>query len=136
MAQQNQAPANTGRSPYKPRGYYRLGTLMSKDRSAAIFHRFDDITALQLLSLQSELFELRSLFEELSRQDDTNTADPEKAALSTSFHKLRENSKGTRYQMLMDMRTKLVEYNDLLIQGARLQRPQLTLRLTKRQRHN
>lgn len=71
---------------YTPQHYHRLARIMARENNLAIFRRFDEINLLQLMSLQAEIVELKSLFETGCQQDD-------EAGLmySKSFHELRRS---------------------------------------------
>ncbi|KAF2820084.1 hypothetical protein CC86DRAFT_374782 [Ophiobolus disseminans] len=102
----------------KSHGYNRMARMMGKSDNLAIFRRFNDLNMLTLLDLQSEIQVLR---DRLYLQCEKDFEDGEK--FSTSMAKLRGSpSTGNSAQLtlLSSIRTKMNEYNVLLLQVSEL----------------
>jgi hypothetical protein len=99
-------PANT--TEYKPKGYHKLAKVMAQDMDAAIFHRFEDLSLLSLLSLQAEIIDLRKEFRRICSLDDTEGGEVEKK-YSGNFKAARDGE-SDQYRILRAIRSKLKEY--------------------------
>jgi hypothetical protein len=86
---------------------------MSKDKSIAIFRRFDELNLLNLLSLQAEIFDMQRHFQFQCKQDD-ESKDDMRANLSQYFHQLRASGDSEQYRMLLDVRVKMKEYSKII----------------------
>jgi hypothetical protein len=98
-----------------PQGYQRLASIMARDRSLAIFRRFDDVLLLSLLSLQAEILEKCQLFRRQCELDESSK-DPQRMDYSKYFLALHnsKSSNGAQLDLLIDLRTKLKEYSEFL----------------------
>ncbi|KAG9744648.1 hypothetical protein KCU73_g8084, partial [Aureobasidium melanogenum] len=106
---------------HEPQGYHRLADLMGQYSETAIFRRFGALNAITLLSLQAELIDLQVQFRDIWAEDDRSN-DPDEQQFSTYFRKLRESGDSIQYEMLQEIRAKLREYNDAMIQAAKISR--------------
>jgi hypothetical protein len=106
---------NPGNLPSGQDGYHRLATLMTKEQSLAIFRRFDFVNVLCLLSLQAEIQELQSAFDDLCKRD-RFSGDPEKQIYSHWFKALKDGEDGSshQYKKLKELREKVKEYSTQL----------------------
>ncbi|KAF4449021.1 hypothetical protein F53441_7671 [Fusarium austroafricanum] len=122
----------TNSSDGSPQGYHRLAGIMSEDKNLAIFRRFEDINIMQIMALQAEIVELQYRFQVKRKEDEEKGK-----AYSGSFHALRQtvyetssirsgsqdsaNSLGhSQYDLLNQLRPKIVEYNSLILQMSEL----------------
>ncbi|KAH0000756.1 hypothetical protein KCU78_g15219, partial [Aureobasidium melanogenum] len=106
---------------HEPQGYHRLADLMGQYSETAIFRRFGVLNAITLLSLQAELIDLQVQFRDIWAEDDRSD-DSDEQQFSTYFRKLRESGDSIQYEMLQEIRAKLREYNDAMIQAATISR--------------
>ncbi len=106
--QQNAAPMAA--VAYKPQGYPRLAGIMTRDKSTAIFRRFDDLTLLNLLSLQAEIVDLQKHFRLQCELDDNSKVGNEKE-YSQYFLKLH-NSDGDQLRKLREIGEKIQKYSE------------------------
>jgi len=97
---------------YVPQGYHRLARIMSKEKTLAIFRRFDDVLMLTLMRLQADIMDLQSRFLFQAELDHQSGMEPE-ILYSLSFAKLRasEASDGEQLELLDSMGKKLKEYS-------------------------
>ncbi|KAF2177467.1 hypothetical protein K469DRAFT_807666 [Zopfia rhizophila CBS 207.26] len=125
-------------SPLPALGYRKVAQFMAKSNSFAIFRKFSDLNMLNLLSLQAELMELHEEFVDVCNSDD-NLSEPNAPSrkFPFSFQELLQSDdpryfpEGTdrRFHQLIklqDIRVKLKEYNETLLQVAQvhsLERP-------------
>ncbi|KAI3320114.1 hypothetical protein HD806DRAFT_507741 [Xylariaceae sp. AK1471] len=136
---ENQIPIGGGQRN-EPSGYNRLARIMQQDENFAIFRRFQEINILQLMSLQAEILDLQtwfqyrcskdrsehptysSVFQDLrqsqllqnpprpsARSSETNLPLPEEAISSLS-----------QYELLLRLRNRMSEYNNLLLQVSQV----------------
>ena len=100
---------------YKPQGYHRLATVMSKDTDIAIFRRFNEINILNLLSLQAEIFDMQNRFD-IERSLDGESDDSGEREHSKYFLRLLQSKgkDGQQYQILLALREKMNEYSMLM----------------------
>jgi len=97
---------------YKPQGYHRLASIMARDKSMAIFRRFDDLTMLNLLSLQAEIVDLQKHLQLQCELDDTSRVGDEKE-YSQYFLKLHK-SDGDQLRKLRVIGEKIQKYSKSL----------------------
>ena len=83
---------------------------MGLDQAIAIFPRFDELNMLNLMSLQSEIVELRKCLRQTCQLDDESTSRDE-SRYSFSF-KLSKDQNSEQYKLLMALRPKLREYSE------------------------
>ena len=103
---------------YEPTGYFKLASLMSREKDVAIFRRFDDLNILSLLELQAEIVDLEKDLRRQRRADETmgNGAQqqppgqPDPSYYSGNFKLSRESNSG-QYSKLKSIREKLKEYS-------------------------
>ncbi|KAE9372811.1 hypothetical protein N431DRAFT_339092 [Stipitochalara longipes BDJ] len=93
---------------YKPKGYHKLAEVMSRDMDAAIFHRFEDLGLLSLLSLQAEIIHLRKEFRRKCFLNDEFGHEFERS-YSGNFKSARDGD-SEQYQILKTIQSKLGEY--------------------------
>ncbi|KAI0167330.1 hypothetical protein BJ166DRAFT_610086 [Pestalotiopsis sp. NC0098] len=88
----------------------------------AIFRRFDDISALRLLSLQAEILELRYQFHYQCKINDKSASDSREKKFSSSFSTLGAGrALGAEQARLMDvMFSKLDQYYKCIIQATQI----------------
>ncbi|KAK9427303.1 hypothetical protein V1505DRAFT_380596 [Lipomyces doorenjongii] len=103
------------------RGYKRLADFMAWEPPTAIFPRFRSANLLNLLSLQAEISQLEEQLLNLMKRDDQ---DPnlQRRFYSTNWSVLQADQDGGNEQRLklLELRTKLGEYNTALIQQITL----------------
>jgi len=95
---------------YKPQGYHRLAGIMARDKSMAIFRRFDDLTMLNLLSLQAEIVDLQKHFRLQCELDENSIVGIEKE-YSQYFLKLHK-SDGDQLRKLREIGEKIQKYSE------------------------
>ncbi|RBR14436.1 uncharacterized protein FIESC28_07672 [Fusarium coffeatum] len=106
-----------------PQRYHRLARIMEEDKNFAIFRKFDEVNITQLMALQAEIVELQYRFQLKAEQDDKNGH-----IHSGSFHALRHsvptrrdkeahNDGNDQLSLLNALRTRITEYNTLLLQA-------------------
>jgi hypothetical protein len=116
----------------KPQSYHRLAEIMSKDRSFAIFRRFDELNMLQLMALQAEIIELRGLFHAQSRHNDRRCSESGQYKMySRYFRALRESEVGDKrsssatpssrhpsstLELMTVMQQRMAEYSMLILE--------------------
>ena len=98
-------------APYKPQGYHRLANLMSRDKSIAIFRRFDALNILNILSLQTEIYDLQRQYEAQCKKDGLSR-DSVKANFAKDFYLLRQSKDAEQYNLLNCIREKIVMYSE------------------------
>ncbi|KAI7152787.1 hypothetical protein KC349_g8777 [Hortaea werneckii] len=101
------------------KGYHRLADLMGHYPETAIFRRFGALNMLNLLSLQAELIDLQVQFRDIWVEDDASV-DLDEKDYSTYFRKLVKSETSLQYEMLLEIRKKLQEYNSAAIQAAQM----------------
>ncbi len=98
-------------------GYPSLAAFIANDpdHSTAVYQRFDELSARNLLYLQSELAELKAQQEELDRADYTGDQDDKKIARDwKSFRKHADDGDAEgqkRVHLVHKIRSKLKEYS-------------------------
>ncbi|CZT41145.1 uncharacterized protein RSE6_00845 [Rhynchosporium secalis] len=114
--------------PAVKRGYHKLAIFMASEKDIAIFRRFSKLNMLNLMSLQAELIALEEDYDVVW---DADEKDATRRVFSVSFNTLRtaradtpdDNSEAyieRQWQILMAIRNKLNEYNDTLLQVAKV----------------
>jgi len=83
---------------------------MGKEKSTAIFRRFDDLNMLCLLSLQAEIMQLEKEYRDECYGDDTNGQG--KAKQYTSNFKLARDCNSEQHTRLKVIRELLREYSE------------------------
>ncbi|KAI6910507.1 hypothetical protein KC318_g2947 [Hortaea werneckii] len=101
------------------KGYHRLADLMGHYPETAIFRRFGALNMLNLLSLQAELIDLQVQFRDIWVEDDASV-DLDEKDYSTYFRKLVKSETSLQYEMLLEVRKKLQEYNSAAIQASQM----------------
>lgn len=91
---------------------------MGVDQAIAIFPRFDELNMLNLMSLQSEIVELRKCLRQTCQLDDESDSLDE-SRYSLNF-KLSKDRNSEQHRLLTALRPKLREYNELLLQATQL----------------
>ncbi|KAF3050098.1 hypothetical protein E8E11_002378 [Didymella keratinophila] len=100
-----------------PQGYYRLAAFISSDQNLLIFRGFATIHARLLLHLQTEI---QRLEKELNRMDEMETDElrlksgAQDARLSRKEKKANKD-KRTRCDVLEDLRIKICQYDEIMI---------------------
>ena len=92
-------------------GYPKLASLIGTDGSFAIFRRFDDLNAKNLLYLQAELADLEYRLRELEVANSTN---PECEGLQTYVYELmRPTPEGPneQWKLVLQIREKIYRYS-------------------------
>ena len=94
-------------------GYPTFAEFIAKDKDAAIYRRFENLSARNLLYLQSELHELERKLEELDEKDakDIDNEDAQQAArLWTYFDKDPSDQGLARRTLQAEIKAKIKEY--------------------------
>ncbi|KAF4629709.1 hypothetical protein G7Y89_g8437 [Cudoniella acicularis] len=122
MAANNATTTATTAQGKPSRGYHKLASLMSVDSETAIFRRFTKLNMLVLMSLQAELMDLEDAFEQTCFEDD-QSGDDTRQKFSVDFKALRNAKAGNdiQWQALMDIKSKMKEYNKTLLEIASVQ---------------
>lgn len=98
----------------RKRGYRRLAAAMAWDPSMAIFSRFRQANALNLLCLQSEIKEIELRLNLTINQDDRHA---DAKSWSSDFDALRSSGKDSeQWKLLVELRTLLEQYSQSLDQ--------------------
>lgn len=104
--------------------YTRLAALMGTHQELALFRRFTNLNAKNLLYMQSELIHLEAQLDIIELENE-RSGDAEKAALLVSVYDLKESA-GTRndmqWQKAQEIREKLRCYSLFTFQSANLKR--------------
>ncbi|KAG9556937.1 hypothetical protein KCU71_g11189, partial [Aureobasidium melanogenum] len=103
----------------EPQGYHRLADIMGRYPDIAIFRRFGCLNMMNLLCLQAELIELQIACEGVWQADD-NSDEKDKKMFSTNFHELFMKKESSQYKLLLELREKLREYNEAVLQASRI----------------
>ncbi|KAM3078035.1 hypothetical protein ACMFMG_002666 [Clarireedia jacksonii] len=126
----NSGSTSTSTESMPLEGYPKLADYMGRYNDVAIFRRFRTLNMLNLLSLQAELVDLEVKYRQACSEDDGNLTNDDARNLTKDFLALRESgTHGNTAQLdyLGDIKKKLKEYNEALLQEAqisKLQRPQ------------
>ncbi len=97
-------------------GYHALSKLMRFGRGMAIFKRFNELNAKNLLLMQAELLHMESKLNILHQAGEASS-DPDWKTYDTDLSALLDAStpRGQMHrQLLFDIRDKLKEYSELL----------------------
>ncbi|KAK0620693.1 hypothetical protein B0T14DRAFT_567423 [Immersiella caudata] len=102
-----------------PAGYTRLASLMGAHPEMAILRRFGSLNVLNLLYLQAELTNLENELHCAARVD-SESGHPDRAEYSRDWETLRnsvadEDGDPTQWKLMLQVREKLVEYNQALL---------------------
>lgn len=105
-------------------GYAHIADQSSRHPELGIYRRFGALNAQNLLYLQAEIHELEADLRAYAEEDAAQTKDTARSKYSRSWHKLANSDSEDRRQWstMCAIREKLKEYNDLLIQQARISR--------------
>jgi len=93
-------------------GYAKLAELMGSDQTDGhflIFHKFEQLSAQNLLYLQAEILNLQ---EDLSKcaKEDSESADPEKQLFTRDWAELSSSKDSEQWETWLALRVKLKEY--------------------------
>jgi hypothetical protein len=101
--------------------YQSLAQLSGNEPGFAVFRRFRTLNAKNILYLQAELAELEEQLAQLEA-DDQNSGEVNNRKFQWDARLLMEASPGAdqQWKMILQIRTKLDEYNRLLLQHQRL----------------
>lgn len=91
------------------RGYRKLAAWMSPRREAAIFRKFNDLNVLRLLSMQAELIDLESQYNDAC-DDDDRSSDPDRSFYTRSFKQLN-SSENPQKKLFDDIKIKVRDYS-------------------------
>jgi hypothetical protein len=107
-------------------GYDRLVALIGSNQEAAIFRKFSDLGAKNLLYRQAELLHLEAQLRQAVIEDKASR-DAEKEAYQYSvfdlLHSLGKPSKDHQWRTVLELRKKLEEYCELLQLETLLSQP-------------
>ena len=99
--------------PARLEGYPSLAQFIARDGDAAIFRKYSQLSARNLLYLQSELHELDAQLRQLDREDaqDINNEEPQKAAREWRYYSDPDNGRAGQHRVLQEkIGLKLKEY--------------------------
>ena len=90
--------------PARLDGYPSLAHFIARDADAAIFRSYAQLSARNLLYLQSELHELEEQLRQLDREDakDVNDEEPQKAAREWKYYSDPNNRRATQHRILQE----------------------------------
>lgn len=94
------------------RGYGNLAGLFARSPEVAIFRKFNHLSMMNLLRLQSELQDLEQQLED-TREEDRNSTDPIRKEYEFSFRVMKqyaEDPDSIQYELLLEIGNKLEEY--------------------------
>ncbi|KAH0565076.1 hypothetical protein GP486_001533 [Trichoglossum hirsutum] len=102
-------------------GYPRLANLFGQYLGMAIFRRFARLNAQNLLCMQAEIAQLE-LDLDLVALEDSQSSDPNRQSFQKYVHLLKaaEGSDSLQWRKLMELRGKLREYNEALLQNMEI----------------
>jgi uncharacterized Tic20 family protein len=105
-------------------GYAHIADQSSRHPELGIYRRFGALNAQSLLYLQAEIHELEADLRAYAAEDATQPKDTARSKYARSWHKLAYSHSEDRrqWQTMLEIREKLKEYNDLLIQQAQIAR--------------
>ena len=94
--------ANT--RPARLEGYPSLAQFIARDGDAAIFRMYAQLSARNLLYLQSELHELEEQLRQLDREDakDVDNEEPQKAAREWRYYSDPDNRRASQHRVLQE----------------------------------
>ncbi|MCJ1225473.1 hypothetical protein MMC12_002122 [Toensbergia leucococca] len=101
-------------------GYPSLANFISQDSDAAIYRRFERLSARSLLYLQSELHDLEEQLENCDREDASKDADVAARKSARSWDHLTSNAKtrtreADRLKLIRKIKAILKEYHEFLV---------------------
>ncbi|KAI4228054.1 MAG: hypothetical protein LQ349_006609 [Xanthoria aureola] len=121
------AQSPSPRSPPAPRlpGYPSFAHFISQDGDAAIYRRYESLSARNLLYLQSELHELEGQLEALDAEDanDRHVDDQGSHKIARLWHHYAraDNARAVRHRELQGrIRAKIKEYHEALVLESRV----------------
>ena len=94
-------------------GYPTFAEFISKDKDAAIYRKFENLSARNLLYLQSELHDLERQLEEVDRGDAKNIGDENAQRAARLWTHLANDSNAqarARRQLHAEIKVKIREY--------------------------
>jgi hypothetical protein len=97
-------------------GYPKLARLMSISPETAIFRRFGELSALNILRLQAELHDLEYQLREI-REEDVQPKDPVRVGYENDFRLMRdwaEEGDSLQHDLLIAIGKKLEEYSNCI----------------------
>lgn len=104
-----------------PHGYPQVATFMGDHPEMAMVRRFRGLNARNLLYLQAELVQIEKELLKCERDDANNKVDRYKQYYALDYKFLAAQEPGnTQLDLILKMRVKLKEYNDVLIQQTTL----------------
>lgn len=104
-----------------PRGYPQVATFMGNYPELAMVRRFRGLNARNLLYLQAELIQIEKKLLKCEKEDAKDKIDSRKKNYSMNFAWLLQHKDNNKqYDLILQMREKLKEYNDVLIQQTTL----------------
>ncbi|KAG8533930.1 uncharacterized protein KY384_001671 [Bacidia gigantensis] len=107
-----------GRPPEKLVGYPTFADFIARDKDAAIYRKFESLSARNLLYQQSELQELEGQLENLDREDSKNIDDQEARQAAVSWEHFAKNTNvraRKRRGLQSKIRMKLKQYHEALL---------------------
>ncbi|KAL9069730.1 MAG: hypothetical protein Q9161_005315 [Pseudevernia consocians] len=99
-------------------GYPTFAEFISKDKDAAIYRKFENLSARNLLYLQSELHDLERQLEEIDRGDAENIGDENAQRAARLWTHLADDSNAqarARRQLHAEIKVKIREYHEAII---------------------
>ncbi|CAN9453960.1 unnamed protein product [Alternaria alternata] len=102
-------------------GYPGFAKLMGQDfnEGSGIFKQFAELNARNLLYMQAELLCLEQELDAITHMDE-NGNDPTTKNFARSVSEMRKASNSSQWDKILEIRKKLREYNDCLLQQARV----------------
>ena len=90
--------------PARLEGYPSLAQFIARDGDAAIFRKYAQLSARNLLYLQSELYELEEQLRQLDREDakDIDNEEPQKAAREWRYYSDPRNRRASQHRVLQE----------------------------------
>ena len=95
-------------APTEPKGYDKLATLMAHDPGMAIYRRFANLNAKNLLYLQAELCYVQNDLDFLIEDDGK---DPDKESYPFSVWDVKNDEHGLQWKKVLEARKLLKEYS-------------------------
>jgi len=124
IAAESITETDTRRLESCPNGYPRLAGFLSSENNFSIYRGFSYLHSRVLLELQDEIASLERELDELDEVDNETVAS-QKRLKSRRFDSKRrrpeEDGFRPRQEILADIRTKLVEYDELLVKARDIQ---------------
>jgi hypothetical protein len=96
------APTSSPAGPARLEGYPSFAEFITKDQDAAIYRKFETLSARNLLYLQSELHDLEGQLQQLDRDDakDIGNVEAQKAAREWKYYADERNSRARLHREL------------------------------------